>query len=215
MKYDTTIPGWMYPKELHILSILAGFVPENGSILEIGCFLGSSTTALYRGKHPSVKMDIVDSFKMKNSEKFFDLPIEKMSFASGSIDIFNSAKEIARKSSWQEAFKFCIGEEMYNELNVYPVLTQTFNKTKTYDLTFIDGSHEFEDVLHDIEKFQSDNDLVIGDDFSRPYPDVASAVNLARKRKTLIVFENSKLWALVPNQGYWRDVFKTNNLVFF
>ena len=211
---DITIPSWMYPRELHILSTLAGFVPENGSILEVGCFLGGSTAALYKGKKPSVSLDVVDSFKMVNSEKFFYLSIEQMNFVSGSIDMFNSAKEIAKTSDWHEAFKFCIGDEIYNNLNVYPMLSKDFEKSKTYNLTFIDASHTYDDMIYDIEKFRSDSELLIGDDFYSKYPGVATALSEARQAKTLIVFENTKLWALVPKQGYWREVFKNNNMLF-
>lgn len=211
---DIIIPSWMYPKELKILSTLADLVPENGSILEIGCFLGGSTAALYKGKKPSVSLDVVDSFKMENCEKFFYLPIEKMNFVSGSIDMFNAAKEIAKTSDWHAAFKFCIGDEIYNDINVYPMLSKDFNKSKEYNLTFIDASHTYDDVVSDILKFRSDSELLIGDDFYSQYPGVATAINLTRQAKTLIVFENTKLWALVPKQGYWREVFKNNNLLF-
>jgi predicted O-methyltransferase YrrM len=214
MKTNTSIPGWMFEKELNILSKLAGFVPNNGAILEVGCFLGSSTTALYKGKHSSVSMDVIDNFNMLHSEKFFDISIEKMRFVSGSNDLFNAAKEIAKNSNWQEAFKFCIGDEMYNDLNVYPLLSKDFKHTKKYDLTFIDASHKFEDVLHDVEKFRSDTGLLVGDDFFSGFPGVADALNLSRQSKTLIVFEKTKLWVLVPKQGYWRELFKNNNLLF-
>jgi hypothetical protein len=38
----------------------AGFVPENGVILEIGCYRGDSTLALLCGSHPSVQVFTVD-----------------------------------------------------------------------------------------------------------------------------------------------------------
>lgn len=44
------IPGWTSDKELKILEAFASNVPDGGSILEIGPFIGRSTLALYNGK---------------------------------------------------------------------------------------------------------------------------------------------------------------------
>ena len=212
--YDITIPGWMHEKELKILSTLAEYVPNNGSILEIGCFLGSSTTALYRGKHATVTLDVIDSFRGFRNSELIDKPIEKLHFTAGSSEKYYAARQIAIESNWQEAFKFCVGDEMYNNINVFPTESTSFEKNKTYNLTFIDASHTYEDVVHDIMKYKSDGDLLIGDDFHPWYNGVPLALNQTRDKKTLIVFENTKMWALIPKSGYWRDVFKNNNLLF-
>jgi len=213
-KYNLNIPGWMLERELKILSELAKYVPENGSILEVGCFLGSSTTALYRGKHPSVKMDVVDSFTGFRNSDLLNRDFSQLHFTAGNKEVYELAKKIVISSGWQKAFKFCIGEEMYNNINVYPNTSAKFVKSKSYDLTFIDASHTLEDVMHDIKKFDSDEGLLIGDDYHPWYDGVAIALSQTRDKKMLVVFENTKLWALIPKSGYWRDVFKNNNLLF-
>jgi predicted O-methyltransferase YrrM len=213
-KYNLNIPGWMHKKELIILSTLAGYVPDNGSILEIGCFLGSSTTALYRGKNSSVSMDIVDNFRIGPSQSLLNIEFENLRFAPCDPIMYADAREIAKATGWHDAFRFCIGEEMYANINVHPTSSKDFEKVKHYDLTFIDASHTLLDVKHDIEKYESDTGLLLGDDFHPWFNGVAVALNQTKKNRTLIVFENTKLWALIPNTGYWRDVFKNNNLLF-
>jgi hypothetical protein len=203
-KYNNDIPGLINEKELMILSSLAGYVPENGSILEIGCFLGRSTTALYMGKHDSVSLDVVDKFK----DPFNSIP------SQGNLSVFEEAKHIALTSNWHDAFKFSIGNDMYSNINVFEMESKDFEKTKNYNLTFIDGSHTFENVRNELDKFLSADQLVVGDDFLPSFPGVTIALSLVRTGQTLIVFENTKLWALVPKEGYWREVFKNNNLLF-
>jgi hypothetical protein len=211
---NTTIPGWMKKPELEILTKLAQAVPENGSILEVGCFLGSSTVALYNGKLPSVNMTVVDNFRGFLDTTLLEKPFSQAMFETGDADSYVKVKSIVLSDGWQMAFKFCVGDNIYNDLDVHPVASRDFVKDKKYNLTFIDASHYYEDVRNDIKKFMSDTDLLIGDDFLSIFPGVSQAVNQFRGKKTLIVFENTKLWALVPTTGYWRDIFKNNNLLF-
>lgn len=212
--YDTNIPGWMNEKELIILSTLANLVPNNGRILEVGCFLGSSTSALYMGKHLSVDIDVVDNFELLTPQFLNERPFTDFKFSLGNQEIFNVAKEIALRDGGQSAFKFCVGEAMYGNINLYPISSKEFIKDKTYDIAFIDASHKLLDVLHDINKYDSDGTLLLGDDYGPLYNGIPLALNQTRKNRTLVVFENTKLWALIPKHGYWREIFKNTNLLF-
>lgn len=202
----------MNEKELSILHTLAGYVPENGSILEIGCFLGLSTTALYRGKLDSVSLEVVDNFTALNTENFKNFKFS-LRHATEYSD-FEKINQIVTEQGWQAGFKYCIGDKMYNDINLQVISSELYNKNKKFNLTFIDGSHVYESVQHDILKYVTDDDLLIGDDYAKIFPGVLLAVGQNRNAKTLIVFEKTKLWALVPKTGYWRDVFKNNNLLF-
>jgi predicted O-methyltransferase YrrM len=208
---ENKIPGWMSTKELKILSTLAGLVPHKGSILELGCFLGRTTRSLYLGKHDSVDLTVVDTFN-------FNTWIDETTFGEYTElfdhDVLNHARTIAKTSGCQEAFKFCVGEEIYSNLIVNQSSTKNFQKNKNYNLTFIDASHKYEDVAQDLEKYSSENNLIVGDDFYPRWQGVVTAINQYRDRRTLITFEDTKLWVLVPKFGYWRDIFKNNNLLF-
>ena len=208
----------MNEKELIILSTLASYVPEKGSILEVGSFLGRSTSALFNGKKQSVSLDIVDTFLCYPLMVDVNNPNRNATFEraalNGNSEMFYTARDIAMKAGWLDAFKYCVGEEIVNSINIHQTSSKNFNKEKRYNLTFIDASHTEEDVLFDINKYISDSDLLLGDDYHPLYNGVPSALNQTRKNRTLIVFENTKLWALIPTTGYWKDVFKNNNLLF-
>jgi hypothetical protein len=63
--FDLSIPGWMQPSELKVISHIAKHVPENGNILEIGSFLGRSTTAIARSAPASTSIHCIDLFPEK------------------------------------------------------------------------------------------------------------------------------------------------------
>ena len=211
MNYNLNIPGWTSERELVILSTLASLVPENGGIVEVGCFLGRSTTALYTGKKQSVSMDIIDNFNNSGIPK--TASYEKIGI-EGNIDIYNRAASIAQETTWQDAFKFTVGEDLFNNINIHCMDSKDFVKTKDCDLAFIDGSHRYVNVITDIKKHMTDTNLILGDDFKAEFPGVSQALSVYKQDRTVIVFEKTKLWALVPAVGYWRDVFKENNLLF-
>jgi len=213
MNHYTEIPGWTYNRELRILEKLASCVPENGSIVEIGCFLGRSVSALYSGKNESVTLDVIDPFDGKVQYSNLNITNYTASYLLGNESLFIEAQKIANQSDWIQAFKFCVGDEVANNVTLHVMKSNDFKKEKHYDLTFIDGSHFYADVVHDLVKFSTDEGLIIGDDFSKMYPDVVKAVGQFRGAKTLIVFQDTKLFALIPKTGYWNEVFKNNNLM--
>ena len=206
MKYNLQIPGWMSIVDLEILNRLASYVPENGNILEVGCFVGRSTSALFAGKPTSATLEVVDTFEVvglyslntvanhMDGHKFFKYRI----------------KEIANNTgSWLEAFRFCLTPEIANQLTITVASSAEYNLTKQFDMIFIDANHHIDYVLHDIIKFASTNTLLVGDDFCSAQLGVSEA--LARVRHliphTLIVPANSKIWIMVPIAGYWNNLF--------
>ena len=206
------IPGWMNEKDLKILHTLASYVPENGSILEIGSFLGLSTTSLYRGKHKSVSLEVIDNFNTLKTENFKNM---KFSLRHATeYEDFEKINQIVTEQGWHEGFRYCIGDEMYNDISVKVTSSELYNRDNNFNLTFIDGSHTYGSVKHDIIKYATDDNLLVGDDYAKQFAGVLMAVGENRNAKTLIVSEKAKIWILVPCFGYWRDVFKNNNLLF-
>jgi len=212
MKYNLDIPGWMSERDLEVLNKLASYVPENGNILEIGCFVGRSTSALYYGKHNSVTLEVVDTFKvLKGYNNIADDP---------TIDgtIFHRLKTQMLSQitgSWLESFKFCMTPEVFAQLTVNVNTSRDYEITKHFDMVFIDANHDEEEVIYDIKKYsESENTLIVGDDFYRKWPGVATALAKVRvdNMKTLLVPEDSKIWILVPKSGYWKEVFQKNIL---
>lgn len=213
--YENNIPGWMTNLDLHVIHTLAKYVPPNGSILEIGCFLGRSTTAIYQGKHSSVTLEVIDPFiPITEWAGFKTTPDFQTLQCKGDESLFNVAVRFAEKRGWFEAFKLCVGSNLINSTLICKGLSKDHVKSKDYDMVFIDGSHQYEDVVADIMKYSTDTNLILGDDFLSQHPGVCTAVSETRDYKTLVVFGDTKIWALIPKQGYWRELFNNNNLLF-
>lgn len=213
--YNNDIPGWMTPNDLRIIHALSKYVPKDGTILEIGCFLGRSTKALYDGKDTSVSLEVIDPFNDIYTWSSFNInPNFKDSGCIGSENLYDIAIYMARTKNWLEAFKTCIGANISNTIEIYSGFSENHIKLKDYDLVFIDGAHSYEGVKHDIEKYMTDSNLIVGDDFHATHPGVSRAINELRDYRTLVTFGESKIWMLVPRKGYWHDVIKNNNLTF-
>ena len=199
---NTEIPGWMSLRDLEVLHYIASCVPENGNILEVGPFLGRSTSALLDGKKNNVSLDVVDTFTGIS-------PNAPCSDISGNWGLFTQLRNTAIETGdWETSFKICQGDNL-EKMNVFKCASQSFQIEKFYNFTFIDAGHKFQDVYFDINKFINNTGLIAGDDFVPHWPDVIKAVNWFRiyHRKTLIVPRDSKIWILVPNDTYWEDCF--------
>jgi predicted O-methyltransferase YrrM len=208
MRYNLLIPGWMSVVDLEILNRLASYVPENGSILEVGCFVGRSTSALFSGKPASATLEVVDTFDVSNP---YGLHISDNNI-KGSQYYKNKIKEIAKNTgSWEESFRFCLTPEVADHIQISVASSLEYNLTKQFDMVFIDANHAVNHVLHDIKKFASKNTLLVGDDFSKTYLGVAEALALVHFEipSTLIAPSNSKIWIMVPEAGYWNNLFLT------
>lgn len=212
-KYNKDIPGWMSIQDLNILQTLAGYVPENGSILEIGCFLGRSTTALYAGKHDSVKLEVVDTFEYNETYSIFsgqDL--------NGDMELFLKVARLARKeNSWKKSFEFCVGDEICNSIDIHETSSENFISNKVLDMVFIDADHTTDAVVKDITKFINTNTLIVGDDYNPKWSNsvpVATALVRGDYSHTLVVPAFSKIWFMIPPIGFWKDIFKRNNIFF-
>lgn len=194
------IPGWMPKRDLEILSYLSSCVPENGNILEVGSFLGRSTSALVASKKDSVSLDVVDTFKgIDPTYDFKDI--------EGNRDLFEKMRQVALETGdWEQSFRLC-QEANIDKIQVNKCASEEFKIEKFYDFTFIDASHKFEDVCADISKFITTKGLLAGDDFIPKWMDVVMAVNSMRNRKfsTLVVPRGSKMWIMIPFANpYWK-----------
>lgn len=201
MNYD--IPGWMSNRDLEVLHYLASCVPNKGSILELGPFLGRSTSAFLTGKKDDVTLDVIDTFTgIDPNRDYNDL--------KGNKELFLQMRQLALETGdWEKSFRECQAENI-SKINVFKCASSKFKITKSYDLTFVDASHKFDDVLFDIKKFFKNKGLIAGDDFVPWWPDVVKAVNMVQHSNyaTLVVPRGSKIWILVPINKYWENCIK-------
>jgi hypothetical protein len=216
MKYNLNIPGWMSEADLTVLAYLASHVPESGHILEIGTFLGRSTSALLLNKHESVSLDIVDTWSTDDSAYS---PTNDYLNIRGNIEWFNELKLLASDTkSWLDPLKLTLGED-FKRLTAHKMNSKDFVISKDYNLVFIDGGHSFEDVKSDIDKFDGENTLIVGDDFLSTFPGVPRAITAKRREtgfcKTLVAPQRTKLWIMLPMNASnpWKDIVLRSGLL--
>lgn len=206
---NTDIPGWMSVRDLNILAKLAELCPENSSILEIGAFLGRSTYSLYSNKKETTTLTVIDTFEITLD---YNTDVENYIFKlDGNTDLAVEASQLSKQANtWLAGFEKCLGEKIYSDIDVYSCTSSAYKKTKEFDLVFIDGGHDKHNVLYDIAKFISPTNLLVGDDFGLTFDRFqglidAVAYSKIKYNRTLVCLDNSRLWMLIPNTGYWKE----------
>jgi hypothetical protein len=68
----TDIPGLIEPAEFEALEKVSGLVVPGSSIIEFGCYLGKSTSAILKGANliEGTKLFVFDGFKIKETDPF-------------------------------------------------------------------------------------------------------------------------------------------------
>lgn len=204
---DSSIPGWMSERDLGILAKISSLCPEYSSMLEVGAFLGRSTYPIYANKSKASTLTVVDTFEP--TAEYNPDSVRLAMNMHGDPDKIEQALSASRASmSWQAGFELCLGEKICSKLDIHACSSQDYVKTTDFDLVFIDGGHDQETVQHDIDKFISPTNLLIGDDFGmkyRRFKGLINAVSISKLKhnRTLLCPADSRLWILVPNSGYW------------
>lgn len=195
---DYDIPGMMNVVDLNIIANVTSLVPENGHILEIGCYLGRTSNAICAAKHPSTKFSIIDPFG-------FGTPIKHPGY-DGSVTNWQKAQEIYSQSKKIKTVFDYFMKDKEGQFQTIVDSSLTYKFTDSYDFVFIDGDHSYSSVVSDINNFISNEDTLIGgDDYTDLNYRVKEAVNSFSDRRRLYVskLNRSKTWFLIPNQGYW------------
>ena len=162
------IPGWFNYSETY--DTIVDEVTDDAKILEIGSFMGRSThylaTALHNADKTNVKIYALDTFE--GSSEHASLKIPK--------DFF---------SVFKENLKFFIGRDV-----VIPIQSRSDNKETIekfedgfFDYIMVDGAHEHEAVMDDIENWWpklKENGVMFGDDFY--LESVAQAVKISSEK---------------------------------
>lgn len=194
--YRTDIPGLVYERELNVLANLASLVPDRGSILEVGSCWGRSTHALYTGKPERASLTVIDRW---GPVAF--LPCEW----EGDQEILKHVMEIA-KDDGRIGFEYCLGPEVIKNIEIIQKMTNQFTPTRPYDLVFIDGDHSYDNVRYEINLFNYEKTLILCDDANTV--DVLSAALHYQHERTLVIPSGPKMkfCALLPTNGYWKDL---------
>jgi predicted O-methyltransferase YrrM len=147
------IPGWFNYHESY--DMIVDQIDSNGKIVEIGSFLGRSTqylaTSLFNADKTDVTIYCIDTFKGSSEHANLKLP----------SDFY---------TMFRDNLKFFIGRDMVVPIQGRSDDQEVLNKFKDQEIDYImvDGAHEYDAVLDDIEnwwpKLKPDG-VMFGDDF--------------------------------------------------
>jgi hypothetical protein len=166
------------------------------SILEIGVYAGDNTLHIAKILNLlNIKYTItcVDPWKSETFgySKNFSFYYKKFNEGLNSGKVFN-------------LFKYNINAININKkVKIFKKTSKVFFKknNSTFDLIFIDGSHQYKNVLFDInysKKFLKNGGLIIGDDYEIKFSDFDFDILNSKKNNEDISFENKKKISFHP-----------------
>jgi predicted O-methyltransferase YrrM len=143
MKYHE-IPGWFNGYEQYDKAV--DYCPPNGKILEIGCFYGKSTnymcTNIVNTKRNDIKVYALDTFRGSSEHGF-------IKEAVGPDGTFKAYTEANLKEFIDQGIVELIESRSDN--------SEVINRFEDgfFDVIIVDGAHEYDAVLDDIENWWS------------------------------------------------------------
>lgn len=132
------IPGWCNYTETY--DMIVDEIADDGKIVEIGSFLGRSThylaTALVNANKENVKVYCVDTFEGSTEHSSLNLPKDFLHIFKENLQYFIGRNMVIP----------CQGRSDLKE-----ILDQF--KDESIDYIMVDGAHEYEPVMDDIENW--------------------------------------------------------------
>lgn len=200
------IPGWMTSTEISIIRKIAAMVPSGGVVLEIGAWCGRSTSAWLSGYTSSVNHIVIDHWKPDRTIG----PDDLMKSCNGDPSTCQLALDILQEDgNTRRAFDLFLGFNadlgIPHGLNVITSNAVDFRPSFRSSVVFIDAAHDEQSTQRLIEMHDTDTAaLIMGHDFSTPWPGVISAVGRrAGGNRSLVVHANTSIWMLIPSSGMW------------
>ena len=193
---DHKIPGWFNYAEMYDLAIEN--IPENGKFLEIGCFLGKSTnylcTNLINAGREDVTVYGLDTFRGSTEHKFLD--------------------KITKDGSFYETTKqnlqYFIGRNQCHLIESRSDNQETIDRfeDKTFDVIMVDGAHEYDAVLEDIQNWWpkvKDGGIMLLDDMYMESVKQAAYTGLKDKVENFMIMQSREATGLAY-KGKFKDM---------
>jgi hypothetical protein len=171
------IEGWFeYPS---FYKMCFNAVPDNGIMVEVGSWMGRSTSCmgeLIKNSNKNVKFYAVDTFEGDTFDEQKRIVAELKEQDSSLFDVFKSNLEKCGVSE----FVIPIQSTSLNAANQF--------EDNSLDFVHIDASHLYEDAIQDIRAWYpkvKPGGLITGDDY--PWPGVRQAVHECFDSKTIVI----------------------------
>ncbi len=154
------IPGFLYPREIAHLYALASEIPQGGTVVELGCYRGKSTTALaYGAQSQSGKLHTIDPFE--------GVMVGNIEVSKGYA---NEVIDRIQRLSYGSLFTLHVG---YSH-----EVVKDWQRGRI-DLLFIDAEHSYESVARDLADWSplvTDTGRIALHDHNSNWPGVQLAV---------------------------------------
>lgn len=195
------IPGW--GDFHHCYRQLLAQLPDNATILEVGAGFGRGTWTFLDCMRQDMTLSVVDSFK-NNS-----LTLLTHAFKTGSDISLNSKnlelfKDMSLYLTQKEIFlkNIAMHEQCSKLKKVHAISSEMYIGFKcpaTFDLVFLDGSHEYDAVGRELDYFK-DSTLLTGHDYDNEDCDgVKRAVDdfmLKNPNKTIAFYPQEDVYVI-------------------
>lgn len=161
MKKFEEITGWFSVEDSKTYQYLITNIPEDGTIVEIGCWLGKSSSFLADAKKPNQKIICVDTWE-------------------GSASELETNHTLVKTHDIYEIFKDNMGDRDYQAIKKPSVEAAKSFEDNSLDAVFIDAEHTYNAVKADIEAWYpklKNGGYISGHDYDRNWPEVRRAVN--------------------------------------
>ena len=158
MKTHKQIDGWFNHQAAY--DFLISKVPEGGSFVELGAWLGKSSAYLCDNAH-GIDITIVDTWK-------------------GSPNELTTTHKLATEVDIYDLFLENMGERKYNVIKATSKVASKKFANESLDVVFIDLTHTYEAVKEDIKLWLpkvKKGGFIAGDDYHEHWKGVIQAVD--------------------------------------
>lgn len=158
MKHYQDIEGWFNHEAAY--DYLIAQVPEGGTFVELGAWLGKSSAYLC-DKATGKQITIIDSFK-------------------GTAEYIDSYYQLAKTNDIYKLFLENMGERKFTSIKATSKSASKKFADESLDVVFIDLNHSYESVKEDIQLWLpkvKKGGILAGDDYHENWPGVIQAVD--------------------------------------
>ena len=159
MKKTQEIQGWFNQYQQNVYDYLISKTPENGTFVEIGAWLGKSSSYLVDNSGER-NIIIIDSWEGSPNER-------------------GGNHNLATKTDIYEIFKENMGDRNYKSIRVLSTEVVEQFEDESLDTVFIDATHTYDAVKEDIKVWLpkvKKGGILAGDDYVDGWPGVIKAV---------------------------------------
>ena len=196
--YNASIPGWMPKSQLKILETIVSKVPTNGTIIEVGSFVGRSSWCIAKTA-PTAKVYCLDIW---NAELYPHAPPVSLD-PNVILDDFGNAESIEQAKGSLENFKF-FTKDCPNIIPVRGTSPTDFSAWDVKaDLVFLDGIHSNPGFKADLEfwiNHVKPGGIYCGDDCSRAHEDILWTIYDFCREKDLVFKVDGRIWTIFPRE---------------